>query len=157
MLRLYPIALDWLKAVRPLIAQIARYDRDLAKQLRRSSSSVILNLGEGMYSRGGHRTNAYGAALREMGESYSALQAAQVNGYVAALEPGRERTAAMGVLVPAWGFRISDGCEHIRGFCSRSSAMREPYRARAPRRASWGGQVLSGRTLCVLCMPRASR
>ncbi|HEY6558585.1 MAG TPA: hypothetical protein VI072_14985 [Polyangiaceae bacterium] len=54
MLRIYPVALDWLKAVRPLIAQIARYDGDLAKQLRRSSSSVILNLGEGMYSRGGH-------------------------------------------------------------------------------------------------------
>jgi len=34
MLRIYPIALDWLKAVRPLIAQIARYDGDLAKQLR---------------------------------------------------------------------------------------------------------------------------
>ncbi len=90
MLRLYPIALDWLKAVRPLIAQIARYDRDLAKRLRRSSSSVILNLGEGMYSRGGHRTNAHGVALREMGESYSALQAAQVNGYVAALDPAFE-------------------------------------------------------------------
>ncbi|HMJ16286.1 MAG TPA: four helix bundle protein [Polyangiaceae bacterium] len=80
MLRIYPIALDWLKAVRPLIAQIARYDGDLAKQLRRSSSSVILNLGEGMYSLGGRRTNAYGVALREMGESYSALQAAQCTG-----------------------------------------------------------------------------
>jgi four helix bundle protein len=90
MLRIYPIALEWLKAVRPLIAQIARYDGDLAKQLRRSSSSVILNLGEGMYSRGGHRTNAYGVALREMGESYSALQAAQVHGYVSALEPAFE-------------------------------------------------------------------
>ena len=90
MLRIYPIALQWLSAVRPLIAQVARYDGDLAKQLRRSSSSVILNLGEGMYSRGGHRTNAYGVALREMGESYSALQAAQVHGYVAALEPAFE-------------------------------------------------------------------
>jgi len=69
MLRIYPVVLDWLKALRPLIAQIARYDRDLAKQLRCSSSSVVLNLGEGMHSRGGHRTNAYGVSLREMRES----------------------------------------------------------------------------------------
>jgi four helix bundle protein len=90
MLRIYPITLDWLKALRPLIAQIARYDRELARQLRSSSSSVVLSLGEGMYSRGGHRTNAYGVALREMGESYSALQAAQVHGYITGLEPAFE-------------------------------------------------------------------
>lgn len=87
MLRIYSVMLEWLEGLRPLIAQIARFDADLAKQLRRSSSSVILNTGEGMYSRGGHRTNAYGVALREMGESYAALQAAQVHGYIKALEP----------------------------------------------------------------------
>jgi four helix bundle protein len=90
MLRIYPVMLEWLGALRPLIAQIARYDRDLAKQLRCSSSSVILNTGEGMHSRGGHRTNAYGVALREMGESFSALQAAQVQGYITALHPAFE-------------------------------------------------------------------
>jgi four helix bundle protein len=76
MLRLYPIVLQWLSELRPLITRIARHDGDLAKQLRRSSASVVLNLGEGMYSRGGHRINAYGVALREMGESDAALQAA---------------------------------------------------------------------------------
>ena len=90
MLRIYPVTLDWLKALRPFIAQIARHDRELAKQLRCSSSSVVLNLGEGMHSRGGHRTNAYGVALREMGESYSALQAAQIQGYIGALTPALE-------------------------------------------------------------------
>ena len=87
MLRIYDVMLDWLKELRPLIEQIARFDADLAKQLRRASSSAILNSGEGMHSRGGHRTNAYGVALREMGESYAALQAAQVHGYIPALEP----------------------------------------------------------------------
>src|SRR5687767_5565057 len=90
MLRIYPVVLDWLKALRPLIDQIARYDRELAKQLRSSISSVVLNLGKGVHSRGGHRTNAYGVALREMGESYSALQAAQIHGYVRALQPAFE-------------------------------------------------------------------
>jgi hypothetical protein len=48
MLRIYPVVLDWLKALRPLIAQIARHDRELAKQLRCSSSSVVLDLSEGI-------------------------------------------------------------------------------------------------------------
>jgi four helix bundle protein len=90
MLRIYPVMLEWLELLAPLIARIARFDADLAKQIRRSSSSVILNTGEGMYSRGGHRTNAYGVALREMGETYAALQAAQVHGYIKALEPAFE-------------------------------------------------------------------
>ena len=77
MLRIYPVMLEWLELLAPLIARIARFDADLAKQIRRSSSSVILNTGEGMYSRGGHRTNAYGVALREMGETYAALQGAR--------------------------------------------------------------------------------
>ncbi len=67
MLRIHAVMLEWLEGLRPLIAQIARFDADLAKQLRRASSSLVLNTGEGMYSRGGHRTNAYGVALREMG------------------------------------------------------------------------------------------
>jgi hypothetical protein len=46
MLRIYPVMLEWLKGLAPLIAQIARFDGDLAKQLRRASASVILNTGE---------------------------------------------------------------------------------------------------------------
>jgi hypothetical protein len=46
MLLIYSVMLEWLKALRPLIAQIARHDRELAKQLQCSSSAVILNTGE---------------------------------------------------------------------------------------------------------------
>jgi four helix bundle protein len=82
MLRIYPIVFDWLEELAPLISRIARYDADLAKQLRRSSTSVVLNMAEGMMARGGHRTNAYGTSLREMRESYAALEVAQRFGYV---------------------------------------------------------------------------
>ena len=77
MLRIYPVALEWIEKLEPLIARIARGDRELATQLRRASALVVLNLAEGMGARGGHRTNAYGVSLREMRESYAALQVAQ--------------------------------------------------------------------------------
>jgi four helix bundle protein len=90
MLRIYAVALDWIEKLEPLIARIARGDRDLASQLRRSSASVVLNLAEGMVARGGHRTNAYGVSLREMRESYAALQIAQRRRLIGALDVSLE-------------------------------------------------------------------
>jgi four helix bundle protein len=90
MLRIYPVALDWIEKLEPLVARIARYDRDLAQQLRRASASVVLNLAAGMGARGGHRTNAYGVSLREMRESYAAPQVAQRRRLIGALDDALE-------------------------------------------------------------------
>ncbi len=72
--------------LRPLLAQVERRDRDLGRQLRRASSSVALNLAEGMYSRGELRTARYHSALGSMRESFSCLEVAQAFGYVHALD-----------------------------------------------------------------------
>jgi four helix bundle protein len=90
MLRIYPVALDWIEKLEPLIARIGRADRDLASQLRRASASVVLNMAEGMGARGGHRTNSYGVSLREMRESYAALQVAQRRKLIGALDDALE-------------------------------------------------------------------
>ena len=90
MLRIYSVALDWIEKLEPLIARIARYDRELAVQLRRASASVVLNLAEGMGALGGHRTNSYGVSLREMRESYAALQVAQRRRLIGALDAALE-------------------------------------------------------------------
>jgi hypothetical protein len=55
MLRIYPVVLEVLKQLQPTLRQIERKDRDLARQLKRCSSSVALNLAEGMDSRGRSR------------------------------------------------------------------------------------------------------
>jgi four helix bundle protein len=91
MLNIYSDVLAWLEALPKVLEQIARCDSDLAKQLKRSSCSVALNLAEGMYARGRQRTCCYGISLREMRESYAALEIAQKLRYIAPLEPALGR------------------------------------------------------------------
>ncbi len=86
MLQIYPIVIEFITALRPLLILIERRDRDLGRQLRRASSSVALNLAEGMYSRGENRTARYHSALGSMRESQACLEVAQAFGYVRALD-----------------------------------------------------------------------
>ena len=74
MLQIYPVILSFVEEVAPIIGRISRCDPDLARQLRRSSAAVALNTAEGMYARGRSRTHSYNVALREMRESYAALE-----------------------------------------------------------------------------------
>jgi hypothetical protein len=46
MLRIYTTIIDLLRGLRPVVAQIESHDRDLARQLRRCSSSIALNVSE---------------------------------------------------------------------------------------------------------------
>lgn len=83
MLRIYPVVLETLTALRGLIAQIERRDSDLARQLRRAAASIALNLGEGMYSRGRNRQARYHTALGSARETLSCLEVAHALGYLA--------------------------------------------------------------------------
>jgi four helix bundle protein len=82
MLRIYDVSLDVLRDVRGLADEIARYDRDQARQLRRSSVSVTLNLAEGSGSRGGTRRARYDNALGSARETLANLQAAEAVAYI---------------------------------------------------------------------------
>ena len=101
MLRIYPIILSFVEEVAPFIGRISRSDPDLARQLRRASAAVVLNTAEGMYARGRSRQACYNIALREMRESYAALEVAVRLGYVAPLPSELERRIAhiLGTLV----------------------------------------------------------
>ena len=74
MLIIYQVVLSFVEDIAALTPRIAHHDPDLARQLRRASSSVALNLAEGMYARGRSRIACYNIALREMRESYAALE-----------------------------------------------------------------------------------
>ena len=82
MLRIYQVVLQVLKQLQPALRQIELRDRDLARQLRRCSSSVALNLAEGMYSRGKNRAARYHSALGSVRETLACLEVAVVCSYI---------------------------------------------------------------------------
>jgi four helix bundle protein len=82
MLRIYDDMLDALRVMRPMASAIDKRDPDLARQLRRASSSVALNLAEGSGSCGRLRTARYRTALGSARETLACLQVAEACGYV---------------------------------------------------------------------------
>jgi four helix bundle protein len=82
LLNIYPFILETLSVLQPLAIQIAKSDPDLARQLRRASSSVALNVAEGSYSRGKNRSCLYHNALGSARESLACLEVAHAMGYI---------------------------------------------------------------------------
>ena len=82
MLRIYPVSLQMVRDVRSFADAIQRFDGDLARQLRRASMSVVLNLSEGSGSRGGRRRMRYEDALGSARETLAGLEAAHAAGYL---------------------------------------------------------------------------
>jgi four helix bundle protein len=74
MLRIYPVMLETLAQLRPVLAAVERRDADLARQLRRAAASVALNTAEGMYSRGKLRAARYHTALGSARETLACLE-----------------------------------------------------------------------------------
>src|SRR4051812_14055404 len=84
------VSLELIPELKPLVEQIARHDRDLAGQLRRSGSSIPLNIAEGARRVGKDRTHSYRIAAGSAAETRTALCVAQGWGYV---DPGSAQAA----------------------------------------------------------------
>ena len=88
MLRIYDTVIEVIAGLRPVMRQIERCDRDLARQLRRAAGSVALNLSEGSGSSGGTRRERYRNALGSARETGACLDVAVALGYVAHVDAG---------------------------------------------------------------------
>jgi four helix bundle protein len=89
--------------IRPLIERIARHDRSLAQQLRRSASSVALNIGEAQHSRGDNQPARFQDAAGSASESRAALRAALAWGYITAAQQQLVDGELDRVLAMLWG------------------------------------------------------
>ena len=87
MLRIYPILLQLVGSVRPLVKELERRDPDLARQCKRALCSAPLNVAEGSYSRGRNRAARYHTALGSLREVLACFEVAAALGYVPEVEP----------------------------------------------------------------------
>ena len=78
----YETALGLVTNLRPIHDALRRQDRDLADQLRRAASSVVLNLAEGAGRRGQDRMHFYRIAAGSAREVRAALDVARAWGLV---------------------------------------------------------------------------
>ena len=76
MLNIYREALEVCRSLAPVIKELERRDRDLARQLRRALTSVPLNLAEGSGSSGANRRQRYATALGSANEVQACLEVA---------------------------------------------------------------------------------
>ncbi len=82
MLRIYQDSVVMVREVYEVARVVERSDGDLARQMRRASSSVALNLSEGCYSRKGNRLARWQDAMGSANETRSALQLAAAVGFI---------------------------------------------------------------------------
>ncbi len=85
MLRVFEVSLKVVERVRVIAHEIAVFDRDQARQHRRSCLSIALNISEASRVRGGNRRLRYQTALGSAEEARANLRIAAAAGYTGQL------------------------------------------------------------------------
>jgi four helix bundle protein len=90
-LRIYPVILELLRQLTPVIHVLRTRSPTLADQLERALVSVPLNVAEGSYSRGKNRQARFQSATASARERLACIEAAQALGYLRTLDPEIEK------------------------------------------------------------------
>ena len=77
----YQVALELARELRPVVETLNRHDRNLADQLKRAATSVVLNVAEGEGLSGKRRTNHFRIALGSAREANACLDLSHAWGY----------------------------------------------------------------------------
>ena len=77
----YDVALDLVRALRPVVAQLRKHSADAADQVERAASSIVLNLAEGWRRHGRDPRRFWDMAHGSAGEIRGALDLADAWGW----------------------------------------------------------------------------
>jgi len=83
MLIAYEVSVQLVGSLREIVPLVERSDRDLADQMRRAASSVVLNIAEGQRSAKGNKHKHYAIAHGSANEVKAALDVAVAWGWLA--------------------------------------------------------------------------
>jgi four helix bundle protein len=89
MLIAYDVALDLVRALRPVVAQLRTHSPEIADQVERAASSVVLNLSEGARRNGRDPKRFFDMAHGSAAEIRGALDVADAWGWPINSEPVR--------------------------------------------------------------------
>jgi four helix bundle protein len=78
----YDVTKELITSLRELVSRIREHDRDLADQLHRAATSVLLNLAEGQKFNNGNRRKHYEIAQGSANEVKAAIDAAEAWGWI---------------------------------------------------------------------------
>ncbi|MDC3955817.1 four helix bundle protein [Polyangium jinanense] len=81
-LRIYSVAIEMLRTLRPVIERVGTKDPNLGDQLRRAATSIALNLSEGAYSQGRNERARWYTAMGSAAEVRACLEVAEALGYI---------------------------------------------------------------------------
>ena len=99
MLRIYPVSLELVRDVQPLVRRLRSFDRNLADQLDRACTAVPLHLAEADGLRDGLRRVRHQTALGEARETASCLDVANAKGFDVPVMSRQRLDHVIGVLV----------------------------------------------------------
>ena len=86
-LKIYPVVLDLVRRLAPLIRLLRARSSTLADQMERALISVPLNVAEGAYSRGKNRQARFQSAAASARETLACLETAEAMGFIGPLDP----------------------------------------------------------------------
>jgi four helix bundle protein len=101
MLVAYEVALDLVRALRPVVAQLRNHSSEAANQVERAASSIVLNIAEGDRRRGRDPRRFFDMAHGSAGEIRGALDLADAWGWQ--VETQQARTLLDRELGLLWG------------------------------------------------------
>ena len=86
-LKIYPVILELVRRLGPVVRQLRGRSSALADQMERALISVPLNVAEGAYSRGKNRQARFQSAAASARETLACLETAEAMGFVGAIDP----------------------------------------------------------------------